>query len=893
LYALRQRPAPPGGEPSACGAAAMGSESVEAAKFGGKGHLHRVEVPPRICVRGGGGVVFPLFGDAEQEWSPFLRAILYLLGLAWCFMGVAIISDVFMGSIEKITSKKKRLFDIVRGKFYTYEVWNATVANLTLMALGSSAPEILLNVIDIFAKEFFVEGLGPSTIVGSAAFNLLMIIAVCIIAIPSGEVRFIKEVPVYICTATFSVLAYLWLLVILLGSSPHVVEPWEGIATFLFFPLLISLAFAADKGWFTESGPAPARSSTSVRQSFVHDQMCEEEIAELEAQIRKQHGPGMTSEQVARFISIQYPPQHSIARYRVEATREMFAGKRVKLVSHMAKRLTSIGSQIIGATRSKRVSPEPLPPKGDPHRYSAVAEIDFHCLQYAVLENAGKVQVKIVRSGCEDSRLMVDYQTEDGDAKAHDDYIPQSGTIAFEAGQTEAILEINIVDDAAYEEDEDFYVRLSDPRSEKGEVDVILKNDKVKIVIIDDDDAGVISFPEDSITICPKAVDDVVAFAVERHNGSSGELTVNYTTEQESAVAGRDFVPTSGVLTFEDKQREAMIKVPIKAQGRYDTTDTFRIVLTAPTGGAKLDEHRDGGPTKNILKVTIAADDATRQRVDSLKALLQIKWEKSKIGHANWASQFHAAIRVNGGDDEESEEGEKPTPPSLQDYVMHFVTVPWKLLFALVPPVDYCDGWVCFCCSLFMIGVVTMIINDLASLLGCVMCIPDELTAITFVALGTSLPDMFASKMAAMEDPHADASVGNVTGSNSVNVFLGLGLPWMVASIHWAFAERSDIWHAKYAFDDQLGWLGKPGVRAQGFVVKAGSLAFSVVVFACCALSCIVLLAVRRLRCGGELGGPSRAKYASATFLTFLWFLYIGLSAWRSLEEEGGFVCST
>jgi solute carrier family 8 (sodium/calcium exchanger) len=27
-------------------------------------------------------------------------------------------------------------------------VWNPTVANLTLMALGSSAPEILLNVIE-------------------------------------------------------------------------------------------------------------------------------------------------------------------------------------------------------------------------------------------------------------------------------------------------------------------------------------------------------------------------------------------------------------------------------------------------------------------------------------------------------------------------------------------------------------------------------------------------------------------------------------------------------------------------------------------------------------------------------------------------------------------------
>lgn len=55
--------------------------------------------------------------------------------------------------------------------------------------------------------------------------------------------------------------------------------------------------------------------------------------------------------------------------------------------------------------------------------------------------------------------------------------------------------------------------------------------------------------------------------------------------------------------------------------------------------------------------------------------------------------------------------------------------------------------------------------------------------AITFVALGTSLPDTFASKAAAVQEKYADNAVGNVTGSNSVNVFLGLGLPWFIAAV--------------------------------------------------------------------------------------------------------------
>ena len=73
-----------------------------------------------------------------------------------------------------------------------------------------------------------------------------------------------------------------------------------------------------------------------------------------------------------------------------------------------------------------------------------------------------------------------------------------------------------------------------------------------------------------------------------------------------------------------------------------------------------------------------------------------------------------------------------------------------------------------------------MLIADFATQMGCQMYIKNSVTAITFVALGTSLPDTFASMAAARGDKYADNSIGNVTGSNSVNVFLGLGLGWLI-----------------------------------------------------------------------------------------------------------------
>ncbi|CAK9024361.1 unnamed protein product [Durusdinium trenchii] len=77
------------------------------------------ECEVKICEVGGEGLFLPLFGDAEQVWPSGLRGFLYLIGLLWTFIGVAIVADVFMSSIETITSKKKRVVDPKTGRNYT------------------------------------------------------------------------------------------------------------------------------------------------------------------------------------------------------------------------------------------------------------------------------------------------------------------------------------------------------------------------------------------------------------------------------------------------------------------------------------------------------------------------------------------------------------------------------------------------------------------------------------------------------------------------------------------------------------------------------------------------------------------------------------------------------
>ncbi|KAG7246835.1 hypothetical protein CRUP_024684, partial [Coryphaenoides rupestris] len=113
----------------------------------------------------------------------------------------------------------------------------------------------------------------------------------------------------------------------------------------------------------------------------------------------------------------------------------------------------------------------------------------------------------------------------------------------------------------------------------------------------------------------------------------------------------------------------------------------------------------------------------------------------------------------------------------------------------------------------------------------------------------------FASKLAAIQDRYADASIGNVTGSNAVNVFLGIGVAWSIAAV-------------------------VHQTRGKRFHVDPGTLAFSVTLFTVFALVCVaVLLYRRRPQIGGELGGPRGPKVLTSCLFFSLWLIYILLSS--------------
>lgn len=95
--------------------------------------------------------IYLLFRD-EAMLSHGFRGFLYFLGLAYCFIGLSAITARFFRSMENVVKHSRTVEEIdpcTNTKIVRQEkVWNYTIADITLLAFGTSFPQISLATID-------------------------------------------------------------------------------------------------------------------------------------------------------------------------------------------------------------------------------------------------------------------------------------------------------------------------------------------------------------------------------------------------------------------------------------------------------------------------------------------------------------------------------------------------------------------------------------------------------------------------------------------------------------------------------------------------------------------------------------------------------------------------
>ncbi|XP_062286681.1 sodium/calcium exchanger 1b isoform X7 [Scomber scombrus] len=873
----------------------------------------------------------PSFGDKVA------RATVYFVALVYMFLGVSIIADRFMASIEVITSQEKEItIKKPNGETTTttVRIWNETVSNLTLMALGSSAPEILLSVIEVIGHGFNAGTLGPSTIVGSAAFNMFVIIGLCVYVVPDGETRKVKHLRVFFVTATWSIFAYIWLYLILSVISPGVVQVWEGLLTFFFFPICVLFAWVADRrllfykyvykryrtgkqrGMIIETeGDRPLPSKVDIEmdgkmlnshgvdfldgplgldidEKDLDEEETRRDMAKILKELKQKH-PDKEVEQLIELANYQVLSQQQKSRafYRCQATRLMTGAGNI-LKKHAADQARKAVS--LHEVRSDAGDNDPI------------SKIFFEPCSYQCLENCGTVAVNVVRRGGDLGKtISVEYRTEDGTANAGSDYEFTEGVVVFKPSETMKEIRVGIIDDDIFEEDENFLIHLTNVKvltsegeePEEGEsanhVDSVAclgLPASATVTIFDDDHAGIFTFEEPVCHVSESV--GIMEVKVLRTSGARGVVMLPYKTVEGTARgSGEDFEDTHGILEFQNDEIFKTINVKVVDDEEYEKNKTFYIEIGEPRLVESNDtKGQEGAVEEEEEEEPLAGKDDEERRIADmgrpmlgdhvkLEIIIEESYEFKNtvdklikktnlallVGTNSWRDQFIEAITVSAGEDDDDEECGEEKLPSCFDYVMHFLTVFWKVLFAFVPPTDYWNGWACFVVSICMIGLLTAVIGDLASHFGCTVGLKDSVTAVVFVALGTSVPDTFASKVAATQDQYADASIGNVTGSNAVNVFLGIGVAWSIAAIYHQSQGRE-------------------------FRVDPGTLAFSVTLFTIFAfISVGTLMYRRRPEIGGELGGPRTAKVLTTMLFVSLWLLYILFSSLEAYCHITGF----
>ena len=172
--------------------------------------------------------------------------------------------------------------------------------------------------------------------------------------------------------------------------------------------------------------------------------------------------------------------------------------------------------------------------------------------------------------------ITLNYATVDGSAIAGSDYEAARGTITFALGETSQTIAVNILADSLDEIDEAFGLELTDPTN------VTTTATEITATITDNDEPPTAAIDNLTLTELDEGIGSAL-FTVSLDNPSGRQITVDYATADGTAVAGEDYVASSGTLVFEPGSTSKTIEVPIVGDRIFESDEAFSVELSNPS----------------------------------------------------------------------------------------------------------------------------------------------------------------------------------------------------------------------------------------------------------------------------------------------------------------------
>ena len=241
------------------------------------------------------------------------------------------------------------------------------------------------------------------------------------------------------------------------------------------------------------------------------------------------------------------------------------------------------------------------------------ANVNLESATQEVSEADGVKSFRVTLDGAPTSgTVLVTFSVTQGSALPGQDYRVQTvGLLRFPPGTREQSIDIEIVDDEIQEPNETFTIALTNVEN----ADLGLSTSTVTII---DDDQASLSIND----VRAKESSGEAVFTVSLSNTSSTEITVNYSTEDGTALAGLDYTPVEGTVSFSanDANLTRTIRVPLVDNNVEEPDETFVVRLSGVVGAVIADNEGMGTIEDDEPPITVSIyDGSAREDAGSLE----------------------------------------------------------------------------------------------------------------------------------------------------------------------------------------------------------------------------------------------------------------------------------